>query len=685
MKNNNEKVVSDKVNNTKQNKSKKKFFGLFGEKKSDQITVNKNSSLQNTQSEDLSYIKNVDAEKVKSSAKGKNAKKQPAKKKTKSNDGAESKSQTKKQTIYAPVKSAKGKKRSSKNKPSSPEKDVKATKSLGTGKKTKGKPTLKVMFLGGVGEIGKNMTVLEYDKDIIVIDAGITFPGVNMPGVDLVMPDISYLVQNKNKLRGFVITHGHEDHIGSLPYALKELDAPVYGTKLTLTLIENKLKENKINNAVLNCVKAGSVVKLGAFSVEFVNVNHSIAGAVALSITTPLGVVFHSGDFKIDYTPVNGETTDLTRISEIGKKGVLLMMAESTNVEIEGTTMSESVVKDTLEHVFGDNVSHRLIIATFASNVHRLQQILDLAVKYKRKVAFSGRSMINIADAAEKIGELVIPENLIIDIEKIKNYKDEEVVIVSTGTQGEPMSALTRMASGEFNKVTIGENDTVVISASVIPGNEKMIYGVINNLYRLGAEVIYESLEPIHVSGHACKGELRILHSLIKPKYFIPVHGEYRHLKKHGRLAESLGAEKSNIFIADIGDTVVFDGKSMKKGDKISAGSKFIDGLGVDGADSFVLRDRIHLSEDGIIVAVASIDELSGEVLSTEIIVKGLAIADNVIAEAKANVVNVLSQRDLKKTEDEGELSAIIRKSLKNYIFKVTKKNPMILPVVMVV
>ena len=554
-------------------------------------------------------------------------------------------------------------------------------------KKQNGKAdkTLKVRFLGGVGEIGKNMTALEYGKDIIVIDAGLTFPGENMPGVDLVIPDVSYLVQNKSRVRGIVITHGHEDHIGGIPYILKELDVPVFGTKLTLTLIENKLREQRIERASLNCVKPGSVIKLGCFSVEFINVNHSIAGAVALAVTTPAGVVFHTGDFKIDYTPVNGETTDLTRIAELGKKGVLLMMADSTNIEIEGNTMSESVVKDTLDHVFNDNAERRLIIATFASNVHRLQQILDLAVKYKRKVAFSGRSMINIADAANKIGELSIPDKLIVDVEKCKNFKDGEIVIVSTGTQGEPMSALTRMASGEFNKVTIGENDTVVISASVIPGNEKMIYGVINNLYRLGAEVIYESLEPIHVSGHACRGELRILHSLVKPRFFIPVHGEYRHLKKHAQLAASIGMRESNILIADIGDTVLIDGKDMKFGEKFPSGSRFVDGVGIDGADSFVLRDRIHLSEDGLVVAVVAVDEYSAKLSSLEIVGKGLVLTEEMINGAKANLLNTLNQTDMRKVRDETELSAIIRRSIKNYIFKVTKKNPMLIPVVMVV
>lgn len=544
--------------------------------------------------------------------------------------------------------------------------------------------TLKVRFLGGVGEIGKNMTALEYGKDIIIIDAGLSFPNGDMPGVDLVIPNVDYLVQNKSKIRGLIITHGHEDHIGGIPYILKDLNVPIYGTKLTLTLIDSKLREKKINNSILNAVNAGSSIKLGCFTIEFINVNHSIAGAVGLSITTPVGVVFHSGDFKIDYTPVGGEVMDLKRIAEIGKKGVLLLMADSTNIEIEGSTMSESVVKDTLDHVFADNLSRRIIIATFASNVHRLQQILDLAVKYKRKVAFSGRSMINIAEAASKIGELNVKEGLIVDIERIKNFKDKEILIVSTGTQGEPMSALSRMASGEFNKVNVGENDTIVISASVIPGNEKMIYGVINNLYRLGAEVIYESLEPIHVSGHAQKGELRILHSLLSPRFFVPVHGEYRHLKKHVDLACSVGLKKGNAMIAEIGDTIELSNNGIKRGEKFPAGSRFVDGIGIDGEDSFVLRDRKHLAEDGLIIPVVTIDAFTNSVSSVEVVAKGLVLTEQNVNDIKNNLINLLEKSDFRKISDEEELSNIVRKNVKNYAFKNLKKNPMILPVVMV-
>ncbi len=550
--------------------------------------------------------------------------------------------------------------------------------------KTSVDKTLKVRFLGGVGEIGKNMTVLEYGKDIIIIDAGLTFPNGDMPGVDLVIPNVDYLIQNKSKIKGLIITHGHEDHIGAIPYILKDLNVPIYGTKLTLTLIDSKLREKKINTAILNSVSAGSTIKLGSFSVEFINVNHSIAGAVGLSITTPVGVVFHSGDFKIDYTPVGGEVMDLPRIAEIGKKGVLLLMADSTNIEIEGSTMSESVVKETLDHVFADNASRRIIIATFASNVHRLQQILDLAIKYKRKVAFSGRSMINIAEAASKIGELNIKDGLIVDIERIKNFKDKEILIVSTGTQGEPMSALSRMASGEFNKVTIGENDTIVISASVIPGNEKMIYGVINNLYKLGAEVIYESLEPIHVSGHAQKGELRTLHSLLSPRFFVPVHGEYRHLKKHVDLAYSVGLKKGNGYICEIGDTLEITEKGVSRGEKIPAGSRFVDGIGIDGEDSFVLRDRKHLAEDGLIIPVVTIDAFTNSVSSLEIVSKGLVLQEQNVNEIKNNLINLLEKSDFRKISDEDELSQIIRKHVKNYAFKNLKKNPVIVPIVMV-
>ncbi|MBR2336864.1 MAG: ribonuclease J [Clostridia bacterium] len=545
----------------------------------------------------------------------------------------------------------------------------------------KNRNNLKVRFLGGVGEIGKNMTALEYGKDIIVIDAGITFPTADMPGIDLVAPDVSFLVQNKDKIRGIVLTHGHEDHIGGLPYLLKEINVPVYGTKLTLMLCEHKLKEQKIYDCNLNCVKPSSTVKLGAFSVEFIHVNHSIPGSCALAITTPVGMVVHSGDFKVDLTPISGQMTDMTRLSEIGKRGVNLLLCESTNVEQEGYTMSEHVVGETLDRLFVDHVKRRIIIATFATNVHRIQQIIDLAVKHKRKVAFSGRSMLNVVEAASKVGEITIPENVVIDIERIKNVADKDLVIISTGSQGEPMSALTRMASGDYNQVQVGSNDTIIISASPIPGNEKSVYQVINNLYRKGAEVVYKSITKIHVSGHACQEELKILHTLLKPKFFIPVHGEYRHLKKHCKLAKELGMKDSNMIIAEIGDTVELTEKTMKRGLQFQAGTRYIDGLSIDDTES-VVRDRKHLAEDGLIVAVCCVSEDTGEILQEpDIINRGSILTDAQVQEVKNIVIRIISDFDV-KSADLGDIRSTIRKQLRNYILKKTKKSPMIIPVI---
>ena len=546
----------------------------------------------------------------------------------------------------------------------------------------KEKNSLKVRFLGGVGEIGKNMTALEYGKDIIVIDAGLTFPSAEMPGIDQVIPDITYLLQNKDRVRGIFLTHGHEDHIGGLPYVLKELNAPVYGTKLTLMLCEHKLKEQRVNDYNLNCVKSGTVVKAGCFAVEFIHVNHSIPGSCALSITTPVGVVFHTGDFKIDLTPINGSMIDIPRISEIGKKGVTLLLCESTNVEQEGYTMSERVVGETLDRLFTDNVKRRIIVATFATNVHRLQQIVNLAIKHKRKIAFSGRSMLNVVDAASKVGEINIPENMIVDIEKIKNVADKDLVIVSTGSQGEPMSALTRMASGDYNQVQVGNNDTIIISASPIPGNERSIYQVINNLYRKGAEVVYKSITKIHVSGHACQEELKIIHNLLDPKFFIPVHGEYRHLKKHCALAKQTGMKESNMMIAEIGDTIEITPRSMKKGERIPSGSRYIDGLSIDDTET-VVRDRKRLAEDGLIVAMCCVSEDTGEVLQDpDLIVKGSLLTDAQIQEAKYIVYKSVTSFDVKSIGDNSEVKNAIRKNLRNYVLRKTKKNPMIIPVI---
>lgn len=542
--------------------------------------------------------------------------------------------------------------------------------------------SLKVRFLGGVGEIGKNMTALEYGKDIIVIDAGLTFPNSDMPGIDLVIPDITYLLQNKDRVRGVFLTHGHEDHIGGLPYLLRELNVPVYGTKLTLMLAENKIRELKVKNCKLNCVAPKSVIKAGCFSVEFVSVNHSIAGSVALSIQTPVGVVFHTGDFKVDLTPIGGEIIDLARLTEIGKRGVTLMLCESTNVERDGYSMSESVVYNNLERLFTQNKTRRIIVATFASNVYRLQQILNLAYKNKRKVALSGRSMINVVEAASKIGELDVPQNTIVDIEKIKNIPDKDLVVISTGSQGEAMSALTRMAAGELSQVTIGKNDTIIISASPIPGNERSIYSVINNLYKKGAEVVYESLEKIHASGHAYKEELKIMHSLIKPKFFIPVHGEYRHLKKHIDLSKELGMREGNMLLCEIGDTVEVSPKSIKRGESTPAGSRYVDGLSIDETQS-IIRERKHISDEGIVVAVCCISAESGLMLQDpDVIGRGAGLSDEQVREMKNIITKCLESYNLKSVADITDARNVIRKKLRDYLIKKTKKNPMILPII---
>ena len=541
---------------------------------------------------------------------------------------------------------------------------------------------VRVLFFGGVGEIGKNMTAIEYGNDMIVIDAGIIFPTEEMPGIDLVFPDISYLVKHKNKIRGIFLTHGHEDHIGGVPYLMKEISAPIYGTKLTLTLVDSKLREHKLNNVETYTVAPKDQIKAGVFTVNFVNVNHSIAGAVALAIETPHGVIFHSGDFKIDLTPVAGAPIDLNEIAGYGERGVLLYLGESTNIERQGYTMSETVVGTTLEHLFAENADRRLIIATFASNVHRLQQIIDIAVKYRRKVALSGRSMHNVVDAAAKIGEITIPEGVLIDVEKAKNYFDREIVIVSTGSQGEPMSALTRMASGEFNKVTIGENDTIIISASPIPGNERMIYRVINNLYKKGANVVYETLEKIHVSGHACQEEHKSLHKLLKPKFFIPIHGEYRHLKRHAQLVEELGMPASHIFIPDIGSVAELTSDALVRGENFPAGARLIDGEGFEDYEtSEVIKDRLYMSSEGVIIVsyATAHGYLAGDPVIES---RGFAFAEERENSEllKEVVINAIAATpDIARAKEKGD---IVKRALRSYIYKKTKQSPMIIPII---
>lgn len=550
------------------------------------------------------------------------------------------------------------------------------------GKKTP-KNAVKIIFLGGVGEIGKNMTAIECGNDIIIIDAGITFPTEENPGIDLIAPDITYLIENKKKVKALLLTHGHEDHIGGVPYLLKAVDVPVVGTKLTLALVDNKLREHRLNSVKETVVAPGQTYQAGCFKVEFINVNHSIAGAVALSITTPQGVIFHSGDFKIDLTPVAGSQIDLKRIADIGSKGVLLYMGESTNIERPGYTMSETVVGETLDRLFAENARRRLIIATFASNVHRLQQIIDLAVKYRRKVALNGRSMLNVVDAAEKIGEMSIPDGVIVDVLKTKNYRDDEVVIVCTGSQGEPMSALTRMANGENPAITVGENDTIIISASTIPGNERGIYGVINKLYHLGADVVYESLEKVHVSGHACQEEHKIMHSLLKPRYFVPVHGEYRHLKQHARLAESLGMPENNIFLADIGNCLEVTNKGIRKLADVPSGSLLIDGEGIeDEKASVVMQDRRQLAAEGLFIV--SVAVYGGEVVGEPAINSRGFVFDfhrDYNKEMREVITRAIEGYDLSRG-DTDELKRVIKKALKNYLLKKTRQSPMVVPVV---
>ncbi len=545
------------------------------------------------------------------------------------------------------------------------------------------KKTVKIVFLGGVGEIGKNMTAIECGDDIIIIDAGAIFPTEETPGFDLIVPDITYLIENRKKIRGLLLTHGHEDHIGGVPYLLKELKVPVIGTRLTLALVDNKLREHRINDAKEITVEPGQIIQLGCFKVRAVNVNHSIAGSLAFAVQTPQGVIFHSGDYKIDLTPVAGEPIDLKTISDFGASGVLLYMGESTNIERAGFTMSETVVGTTLDRLFGENLKRRLIVATFASNVHRLQQIIDLAVKYKRKVALSGRSMLNVVEAAEKIGEINIPGGAIVDVSKIKNMRDSEIVVVSTGSQGEPMSALSRMSNGDNQFVTVGDNDTVIISASPIPGNEKLVYRVINNLYKLGAEVVYESLQNIHVSGHACREEHKIMHHLLKPKFFIPVHGEYRHLKKHAQLAEELGMQSGRIIIPDIGNCVLLTAHGMKLGESVPSGSRLIDGEGIeDEKASTVIEDRRQLSEEGLFIV--SITVSGGVVLGEPAINSRGFVFDfhrDYDREIRSVINRAIDGYDLSLgTVD--ELKRTIKRSLANYLYKKTKQSPMIVPVV---
>lgn len=550
------------------------------------------------------------------------------------------------------------------------------------------KSKLQIIPLGGLGEIGKNMTVIRYDDEMILIDAGLMFPDEDMLGIDLVIPDISYLLENQDKLRAIFLTHGHEDHIGALPYVLKHLNVPVYGTRLTLGILEGRLKENGVNSGGLKAISAGESVNAGCFNVGFIRVNHSIPDAVGFAIRTPMGMVVHTGDFKLDYTPIDGSMTDFRRFTDLGNKGVLVMMADSTNAERNGHTPSEKTVGAAFERAFR-TARKRIIVATFSSNVHRIQQVIDTAVEYKRKVAILGRSMVNVVSISLELGYISAPEGTIIDIDEINRYTPEQLVIVTTGSQGEPMSALTRMANSDHRKVAIEPGDTIVISASPIPGNEKLVSRTIDNLMKLGANVIYGKSEGVHVSGHASQEELKLMHNLVRPKYFIPVHGEYRHLVTHARLAQSLGMPKENIFIGENGQIIEFTAEGAGFGGKVTAGRVLIDGLGVGDVGNIVLRDRRQLSQDGIIIVVITMDGKTGEILAgPDIVSRGFVYvreSEELMEEATIRVENALD-RCLCGNGRNVEWSAIksgVRDALSRYLYEKTRRRPMILPIIM--
>ena len=549
------------------------------------------------------------------------------------------------------------------------------------------KAKVKIIPLGGVNEIGKNLTAIEYKNDIVVIDCGLKFPDEDMFGIDLVIPDITYLMKNKEKVSGIFLTHGHEDHIGALPYVLKQLNVPVYGTKLTLGIVETKLKEHGLlSSTELVRVKPRDVIRLNSVSVEFIKTNHSIADSVAIAVHTPLGVVLHTGDFKVDYTPIDGEPMDFARFAELGKKGVLAMMADSTNVERSGYTNSEKIVGESLTRIFG-KTKGRIIIATFASNIHRIQQIIDAASVYGRKVAVSGRSMENIMNVAIELGYIEVDKDTLVSIDQINKYNNDQVVIITTGSQGEPMSALSRMAASEHRKVNIVEGDTIIISATPIPGNEKLVSKVINQLFKKGAEVIYGSQENIHVSGHACQEELKLMQTLVKPKNFIPVHGEYRHLKQHGELAIKLGLDSKNVVIPEVGDIIEVTRSGIKKNGSVVSGQIFVDGLGVGDVGNIVLRDRKHLSQDGILTVVVTLSKENKTIVAgPDIISRGFVYvreSEGLMDEARDIVRNILLDCEEKKITDWATLKSNVRDELRTYLYEKTKRKPMILPIIM--
>ena len=547
---------------------------------------------------------------------------------------------------------------------------------------------VKFAALGGLNEIGKNLYVYECCNDMFIVDCGLAFPDEEMPGVDLVVPDFTYLEKNRERFRGVVITHGHEDHIGALPYLLKKINVPIYGTRLTLGLVEGKLKEHGLlSQASLNVVEPRQNVKMGCMSVEFIRVNHSIPDSCALAIHTPAGVIVHTGDFKVDYTPIEGGIIDLARFGELGNRGVLALMSESTNAERPGYTKSERSVGESFRKLFNDAEGKRIIIATFSSNIHRIQQIIDEAVKHGRRVAVSGRSMTNVIAKAVELNYIKVPEGTLIDIEDVNRYRPEQLVIATTGSQGEPLSALSRMSSGDHRQVTITPNDFIIISANPIPGNEKLVTKVVNELMKQGAEVIYESMYEVHVSGHACQDELKMMISLTKPKFFIPIHGEYKHMKKHAKLAMGMGIPEANIFICDLGQMVETDGVEMKFTGTVPSGRVMVDGFGVGDVGSVVLRDRKHLAEDGVMIIVATIERESGRVLAgPDIVSRGFVYvreSEALIDEAKQLMKQVMDNCAQRNVREWGNIKSAMRDALSDYIYQKTKRSPMILPVIM--
>ena len=544
---------------------------------------------------------------------------------------------------------------------------------------------INIIPLGGLEEIGMNMTAFEYNDSIVVVDCGLSFPSDDMLGIDCVIPDITYLKENKEKIKGFVITHGHEDHIGALPYVLKEIPVPIYATKLTMGIIEGKLAEHDLSKAVKRkVIKFGQSIHLGDFRIEFIRTNHSIADAAALAIHTPVGVIVHTGDFKVDYTPVFGDAINLARFSELGKKGVLALMCDSTNALRPGFTPSERKVGETFDHIFAEHKKSRIIIATFASNVDRVQQIINTACKYKRKVIVEGRSMVNITSVAREMEYLKIPENTLISIEEMDNYTDDQLVLITTGSQGESMAALSRMAASLHRKVHIKPSDTIVFSSTPIPGNEKAVTKVINELYQQGAEVIFQDT---HVSGHACQEEIKLMYALVKPKYAIPVHGEYQHLKEHEKLAESMGIPKENIFILESGDVLSIGEDNAKVTGKVPAGSVLVDGLGVGDVGNIVLRDRQNLAENGIIIVVLTLEKYTNQILAgPDIVTRGFVYvreSENLIDNAKEVVTEALLDILDNSTADWGKIKMVVKDSLGEYIWKTMKRSPMILPIIM--